>query len=90
MKKIKDLDLENMEFIHGAHNVYRTNEFIVKQKLINSFNEKTMITRLVSEDTYYTRTEKRDAEYEVLFVERGKEINGKRIHSSMYTRTYVE
>ena len=79
-----------MEFIHEAHNVYRTSEFIVKQKLINSFNEKTMITRLVSEDTYYVRTEKRDAEYEILFADRGKEINGKRIHSSMYTRKYVD
>ena len=37
----------------------------------------------------YRRTKKRDREYERIFWER-KQINGKRIPSTMYARTYVD
>lgn len=39
--------------------------------------------------TFYRRTKKRDREYELIFAER-KHIDGKRIHSTMYGRTYVD
>ena len=33
---------------------------------------------------------KLDAEYNIIFGERGKQINGKRIRSAMFTRKYVD
>ena len=90
IKEMKDLDLANIDFLQKADNIYRTSDFIVKQKVSTSFNEETMITHLVSDDTYYARTEKRDVEYNIIFGERGKQINGKRIRSAMFTRKYVD
>ncbi|MBQ5926624.1 MAG: hypothetical protein IIX01_01715, partial [Clostridia bacterium] len=49
-----------------------------KQKICTTLDEDTLITHLISDDTYYARTQKRDAEYNVIFGERGKEIDGKR------------
>ncbi|UKI51948.1 MAG: hypothetical protein L6V79_07310 [Clostridium sp.] len=46
-------------------------------------------TLFLSHDTFYRRTKKRDREYELIFAER-KHIDGKRIHSTMYGRTYVD
>ena len=64
--------------------------YIVKQKICTTLDEDTLITHLISDDTYYARTQKRDAEYNVIFGERGKEIDGKRIKSSMFTRKYID
>ena len=74
----------------NADNIYRTKDYIVKQKIITSFSETTMITRLVSEDVYYLRTAQRDAEYNFIFADRKREINGKRIRTSMFTRKYID
>lgn len=75
-------------FAKGATNVYRTENYIVKQvfgiQLDNKFGNVTM-----SYDTYYLRTPELDAIYEFMFSGR-KKIDGKRLHTSMYVRTYIE
>lgn len=74
-------------FVKGASNVYRTKEFIVNQRL--AIDEDTFETNvLVSRDTYYKRTTMRDIEYERYFSRR-KHIDGKRLPSGMYVRTYI-
>lgn len=76
-------DLEGIDFLEDATNVYRTEEFIVKQE-IGFCDNGYGCTRLISVDTYYARTRKRDNIYDELFNN-----DGKRIHSGIYTRTYV-
>lgn len=76
------------EFAKGATKVYRTENYIVKQvfgiSLDSSLGNVTM-----SYDTYYLRTPDLDAIYEYMFSDR-KNIDGKRLHTSMYVRTYIE
>ncbi len=75
-------------FVKGASNVYRTRDFIVNQRL--AIDEDTFETNvLVSRDTYYKRTAKRDYEYERYYSKR-KNIDGKRLPSGMYVRTYID
>ena len=51
------------DFIKGATNVYRTKKYIVKQRIdIEVDMEDDNV--LISYDTYYVRTQKRDKEYE--------------------------
>ncbi len=93
MKKIRDwndINVEELDFLKGAENVYRTMDYIVKQDIHSTFDEEKMITRLVSEDCYYARTPKRDAEYEFIFRDRGQDLNGKRIRTAMFTRKYFD
>lgn len=85
-----NIDLNKVDFIKGAENVYRTNDFIVKQVLHSSWDSEKMIMMIGSEDTYYARTYKRDAEYNLLFEDRGRDINGKRIRTAFYTRKYID
>lgn len=49
-----------------------------------------MISLLGSADTYYSRTAKRDAEYDLFFADRGPKLEGKRIRTAYYTRTYIK
>ena len=76
------------DFAKGATNVYRTENYIVKQvfgiQLDNKLGNVTM-----SYDTYYLRTPELDAIYEFMFSDR-KKIDGKRLNTSMYVRTYIE
>ena len=76
------------DFMVDAMNVYRTREFIVKQ-VIGIKHSDVENLAVISNDTFYRRTKKRDREYERIFSER-KQINGKRIPSTMYARTYVD
>ena len=76
------------EFAVGATNVYRTKYFIVKQSMSVNHDENEG-NSVISHDTYYMRTRKRDAEYEQLFSTR-KRLNGKRLPTTMYTRRYVD
>lgn len=76
-----------MEFLQNADNVYRTPEFIVKQRISISTNPKGDAFS-VSEDTYYFRTFERDLDYEFAFQHR-ENIDGKRIKSGTYLRTYI-
>lgn len=89
-KKAKNIDTVTIDFVNNADNVYRTREYIVKQQISTSVNKNSLITHLISEDTYYLRTPKRDVEYNIIFKVRGKNIDGKRIRSTMYTRKYVD
>ena len=76
------------DFMVDAMNVYRTRDFIVKQVIGIKHSDVENIA-VISNDTFYRRTKKRDREYERIFSER-KQINGKRIPSTMYARTYVD
>ena len=75
------------EFMRDADNVYRTRDYIVKQKLILECNLREN-NETVSCDVYYKRTVRRDKEYEAIFYDR-KYINGKRLPATMHTRRYV-
>ena len=76
------------DFMVDAMNIYRTRDFIVKQVIGIKYSDVENIA-VISNDTFYRRTKKRDREYERIFWER-KQINGKRIPSTMYARTYVD
>ena len=76
------------EFMINADNVYRTNEFIVRQSIIVQA-DKIENTAIISYDTYYRRTRVRDFEYEIIFAER-QDIEGKRLPSNMYVRRSKE
>lgn len=76
------------DFIKGATNVYRTREFIVRQVLDIQYDcEQGNV--VFSRDTFYRRTPERDKEYEILFCMRVR-IDGKRLPSMMYARTYID
>ena len=74
------------DFVQGATNVYRTKSYIVKQNVSFGYQglESTM---LISRDTYYVRTPKRDAVYERIF-EGNQNLEGRRIPTMAYFRTY--
>ena len=76
------------DYIPVAANVYRTTNYIVRQKLsvISNIEDDTAI---ISRDTFYRRTPERDAEYERMFKRRER-INGRRLPTSGYIREYQE
>lgn len=86
--KIQFEDIANADFLQNADNVYRTSEFIVKQKISLSWNDKCEV-HTVSDDTYFVRTAKRDALFDEFFSMR-ENVNGKRVKSSAYIRTYKD
>ena len=69
-------------------NIYRTRLHIVKQHVGIQFDNHEYNV-VISHDIYYKRNKQRDKEYEFMFKDR-KNIDGKRIKTSMYTKTYVE
>lgn len=76
------------EFIENATNVYRTKKYIVKQIIGIQYGcEENNV--VYSRDTYYKRTPERDKEYEILFFRR-RNIDGRRLPSTMYAREYKE
>ena len=76
------------EFIENATNVYRTKKYIVKQIIVIQYGcEENNV--VYSRDTYYKRTPERDKEYEILFFRR-RNIDGRRLPSTMYAREYKE
>lgn len=74
------------DFVQGATNVYRTKSYIVKQN-VSLGHQGLESTTLISRDTYYVRTPKRDAIYESIF-EGNKNLDGRRIPTMAYFRTY--
>lgn len=76
------------DFVQDATNIYRTKRFIVKQRLTVA-HQGMESAKLVSMDTYYLRTSKRDALYESIFGE-NRDLNGKRIPAMSYFRSYRE
>ncbi len=79
-------DCELPDFVRGATNVYRTKSYIVKQN-VSLGHQGLESTTLISRDTYYVRTPKRDAIYESIF-EGNKDLDGRRIPTMAYFRTY--
>lgn len=76
------------EFLQYADNVYRTKHFIVKQVLaIHESDEEN--NQVISVDTYYRRTPKRDLAYNIIYQDKAH-LDGKRLPSTMYTRTYID
>lgn len=76
------------DFLYDANNVYRTRDYIVKQVIGVRLSDE-LNNVVFSFDTYYRRTKKRDKIYEKAFRER-KNIDGKRLPTTMYARTYIE
>ena len=69
-------------------NVYRMRDYIVKQELYLIVNAEQN-NAVLSIDTYYRRTLLRDSKYQLLYKER-KHIDGKRLPSNTYIRTYID
>ncbi len=78
------IELDDVDFLNNATNVYRTEGFIVSQH-ISFCADGLGTTRILSEDTFYCRTKLRDMIYDKLFDD-----DGKRIRSAMFVRTYIE
>lgn len=76
------------EFMKDATNVYRTKKYIVRQ-IICVHYDCTENNTVFSRDTFYARTPKRDLEYESVFCRR-KNIDGKRLPTTAYSRVYIE
>ena len=74
------------DFLRNASNVYRTEHFIVKQR-VGVLYSTTDYNVLFSRDIYYVRTAQRDAEYEAAFSAR-EDIDGKRLSVNTYIREY--
>ena len=75
-------------FCKGATNVYRTKHYIVKQ-VLGVKCENIEDNAIFSHDVYYARTKRRDIEYVLKFKNR-RNIDGKRLPTTMYSRRYVE
>lgn len=75
------------EFLVDATNVYRTKGYIVKQQI--TLHDSELGSYLLSRDTYYRCTDKRDREFEDAFAYRIN-INGKRMPTSMHIRKYID
>lgn len=71
-----------------ANNAYRTKDYIVTQRIIFRNNELDG-AMIISTDVFYKRTKERDSIYEKTFENRIN-VNGKRLHATMSTRSYVE
>lgn len=79
--------IKTMEIIQDAQNIYRTPDFIVSQK-ISIILTKQGNTYSFSEDTYYLRNEKRDADFAYAFQNRDH-IDGRRIQTHTHVRRYI-
>ena len=79
-------ECEIPDFVQGATNVYRTKSYIVKQN-VSLGHQGLESATLISRDTYYVRTPKRDAVYERIF-DGNQNLEGRRIPTMAYFRTY--
>ncbi len=80
--------VEYVDFMENADNVYRTENYIVKQTIYLS-TEASGDNVIVSDDVFYVRTKWRDRCYEQIFSDR-KYPDGRRISSAMHMRKYVD
>lgn len=77
----------NIYFLEETINVYRTEQYIVVQQVgmkLDDYEDNVIF----SYDIYYLRNKKRDKEYERIYQNR-RNINGKRIKTTMYLRKYM-
>ena len=75
------------DFMVDATNVYRTDNYIIKQDLYLDSDIDNQ-DFLYSKDTFYLRNRQIDKLYEMIFAGR-KNINGKRIPSKSHQRKYI-
>ena len=80
--------LDLVDELELANNAYRTKDYIVTQRIIFRNNELDG-AMIISIDVFYKRTKERDSIYEKTFENRIN-VNGKRLHATMSTRSYVE
>lgn len=83
-----DEEFEMPDFLEDATNVYRTEMYIVKQRL--NFNRMGKFgVQTLSADTYYERTPERDDIFDELF---GDTLfpDGRRLPAMAYVRTYKQ
>lgn len=80
--------MEKAKNVKLFENVYRTRDYIVKQELYLIVNAEQN-NAVLSVDTYYRRTLLRDSKYLLLYKDR-KHIDGKRLPSNTYIRTYID
>ena len=78
--------MKSFDFLENATNVYRTKKYIVKQDVFLEY-DKCGNSRIYSKDTYYLCNKQLDKEFEYIFKDRDC-VNGKRVHSTLYTRRY--
>lgn len=71
-----------------TNNAYRTKKYIVTQRIIFRQNEVDG-SMVISIEVFYERTKDRDAIYEKVFKKRIN-VEGKRLHCTMFTRSYVQ
>ena len=81
--------MTTVDYLSEADNVYRTNKYIVCQK-VSLYRTGKGNTMIMSNDTYLLRTSKRDTDYELIYKVRGNLINGKRLHAGTYIRNYID
>lgn len=77
-----------LDFMIDATNVYRTKKYIVKQNLYLDY-EIDNSSILYSKDVYYLRNKKIDKLFNLIFQDR-QHIDGKRVHSTSYSRKYIQ
>ena len=77
------------ELLRNSTNIYRTEQYIVKQQISVS-NVIDGNTVMISDDIFYVRTPIRDRMFEKLFESTRRNLNGKRIKTALHTRHYVE
>ena len=80
--------LDLVDELQLASNAYRTKHYIVTQRIMFRQTE-TDGSMIMSVEVFYKRNKERDTVFEKVFENRVK-VDGKRLHSTMYTRSYVE
>ena len=80
--------LDLVDELELANNAYRTKNYIVTQRIMFRQTE-TDGSMIMSVEVFYKRNKERDTVFEKVFENRVK-VDGKRLHSTMYTRSYVE
>ena len=78
---------KKIDFLIDATNVYRTKNYIIKQKICIKTDIFCNIL-LFSADFYYLRTKERDYIFDIVFRNR-QSLNGHRLHSNSYTKEYI-
>ena len=81
--------VEDVDFMDGALNVYRTKNYIVRQEIsIENIEGKTIT---FSKDTFFRRTEERDLYYNYIFCFRTYDNqDGTRVPVMSTSRRYVD
>lgn len=79
--------LDLVDELELASNAYRTKKYIVTQRIMFRQNEVDG-SMIISIEVFYKRNKERDAIYEKVFKNR-IHADGKRLHCTMFTRSYV-